>query len=144
MILKVIGRLFLVCFGFALALLVGFLTLAYLGGQLMASSLAQEYGSDVPGGALDVIGYVGFLMELFPAMTLLPVLLVVAIGEVGRLRSWMYYVLAGGAASLMVPLLYVLSYAQERDLPSSSFLLIFATAGFFGGGVYWLLAGRKA
>ena len=144
MIFQVIGRLIGIGFGFLLALLVGFATLAYLGGQLVADQMVQEYGQEVAGGALDFIGFIGFLVELYPALTLLPALLVVAIGEIGRLRSWMYYVLAGGAASLMVPLLYVVSYAQERDMPSSSFLLIFATAGFFAGGVYWLVAGRKA
>jgi len=144
MLFRLIGRLIIVTLGFALALLFGFAIMAYLGGQLLAQELAQQYGNEASGQILDFIGYIGFLVELYPAITLLPAILVVVIGEIGRLRSWMYYVLANGAASLMVPALYVASNESQRDLPSSSFLLIFATAGFGAGLVYWLIAGRKA
>lgn len=144
MIAKLFGRLVVVAIAFILALLVSFFILAYLGGQLLTETLAQEYGDALPSEALDFIGFIGFLIELYPAITLLPAVLVVAVGEIGRIRSWMYYVLAGGAASLMVPLFYVVSFATERDMPSAAFLVIFATAGFGGGVLYWLLAGRKA
>lgn len=144
MILRMMGRLIVVAIAFLLALLFSFCILAYLGGQLLSESLAREYGDALSDQALDFIGYIGFLIELYPAMTLLPAVLLIVIGEIGRLQSWMYYVLGGGAASLLVPLLYVATYAQERDMPSPTFLVIFATAGFGGGFLYWLLAGRKA
>ncbi len=144
MIARLIGRVIVVAIAFALALLVSFMILAYLGGQLLTETLAQEYGDVLNDGALDFIGFIGFVIELYPAITLLPAVLVVVIGEIGRIRSWMYYVLAGGLASLMVPLLYVSTYAAERDMPSAAFLVIFATAGFGGGLLYWLMAGRKA
>jgi len=144
MIFRLIGRLLVVAIGFILSILFSLSLLAYLGGQLLSEQLAEQYGQDLSGQALDFIGYIGFLMELYPAITLLPAILVVVIGEIGRIRSWMYYVLAGGAASLMVPLLYITTYVSERDMPSASFLIIFATAGFAGGALYWLIAGRKA
>ena len=144
MIFKLIGRLLIVTIGFILSVLVSLGLLAYLGGQLLSDQLAEQYGQDLSGQALDFIGYIGFLMELYPAITLLPAILIVAIGEIGRIRSWMYYVLASGTASLMVPLLYITTYVSERHMPSASFLIIFATAGFAGGAFYWLIAGRKA
>ena len=64
----------------------------------------------------------------------------------------MYYVLAGGAALLAVPLLarapgdLVVAPAELSTvaLPSGQYMTIFAAAGFVGGFVYWLLAGRNA
>ena len=63
----------------------------------------------------------------------------------------MYYVLAGGAALLAVPLLagapgeFAVAPADLMvALPAGQYMTIFAAAGFVGGFVYWLLAGRNA
>jgi hypothetical protein len=79
-----------------------------------------------------------------PALTALPALVGVVAGEVLRLRSWMYYVLAGGASLAAVPLLAGMPAVDLPSLPASQYMTIFAAAGFAGGFVYWLLAGRTA
>lgn len=83
-------------------------------------------------------------LGLASSATLLPALAVVLIGEVARTRSLIYYVLGGGAALAAIPLLSRLGQetAGGADLPLV--WQVFATAGFAGGLVYWLLAGRRA
>lgn len=71
-------------------------------------------------------------------LTLLPVLLVVIIGEVARIRTSIYYILGGGAALAAIPLL------GSGGIPAGPLWQVFATAGFTGGLVYWMLAGRRA
>jgi hypothetical protein len=66
------------------------------------------------------------------------------VGEALRIRSWMYYVLAGGAALTAIPLLASPPTDSLPALPAGQYMTIFAAAGFVGGFVYWLLAGRGA
>ncbi len=86
---------------------------------------------------------------LLSAMTVVPALLVVIVGEVARIRSMLYYVVGGGLAFVAVPVMA--RYGQAAAGASLSSMLpptlvwqVFATAGFLGGWVYWMLAGRKA
>ncbi len=86
---------------------------------------------------------------LISAMTVVPALLVVIVGEVARIRSMLYYVVGGGLAFVAVPVMA--RYGQAAAGASLSSMLpptlvwqVFATAGFLGGWVYWMLAGRKA
>ena len=91
-----------------------------------------------------VFGMVLFAKTVTPALTVLPALVAVVIGEVLRLRSWMYYVLAGGAALAVVPLLAAPEGADLTEIAVSPYMTIFAAAGFAGGLIYWLLAGARA
>jgi hypothetical protein len=56
----------------------------------------------------------------------------------------MYYVLAGGAAMAAIPILASPRGDQLPAIPAGQYMTIFAAAGFVGGFVYWLLAGRNA
>ena len=77
--------------------------------------------------------------------TLLPALLLVIVGEVARIRSAFYYVVGGGVALAVVPLLTRIGQPDARVLELSPVVWqVLATAGFAGGFVYWLLAGRNA
>ena len=78
----------------------------------------------------------------FSVQTLLPVLLLIIFGEVSHLRSPIYYIGGGGAAVGVIPLLAKLGQTNLPDV--ASLWQIFATAGFAGGFVYWLIAGRRA
>lgn len=149
MFFRLLGRIFMVGFGLTLSILFSFIILTYLGGSLFTEDLNQRYGSDVVTSdiettILNIIGAISFVFSLYPALSILPALLVAVIGEIGHIRSWLYYVLAGGVAALSIPLLYVLVGEAQAELPSQSFLAIFATAGFGGGLLYWLIAGRRA
>ncbi len=83
-------------------------------------------------------------LMLIASLTLIPALLVVVIGEIARIRSWIYYVASGGLALAAIPLLA--RYGQSGTITSPEALVwqVFATAGFAGGFVYWLIAGRNA
>lgn len=98
-------------------------------------------GTDSIAALIDLVwqGYI-----LASGLTLLPALAVVLVGEVGRIRSVVYYIMGGGAALAAIPLLARLGQGQELVLPAPVVLQVLATAGFAGGFVYWLLAGRRA
>ena len=92
-----------------------------------------------------VFGAVVFIATVVPALTALPALAAAVIGEVLHVRSWMYYVLAGGASLTAIPLLAGAALeGPAQSIPASEYMTIFATAGFAGGLIYWLLAGRGA
>ena len=76
--------------------------------------------------------------------TLLPALLLVIVGEVARIRSALYYVIGGGATLAVVPLMARLGEPLTVLDLSPVVWQVLATAGFAGGFVYWLLAGRNA
>jgi hypothetical protein len=79
-----------------------------------------------------------------PALTALPALVAVVVGEVMRIRAWMYYVLAGGLSLAAIPILAAPETAELPAVLTSHAMTIFATAGFAGGLLYWLLAGARA
>jgi hypothetical protein len=95
-------------------------------------------------GGEAALGFVIFAGTVAPALNALPALLALVVGEIFRIRSWMYYVLAGGASLAAVPLLVAPASADLPSILASQYITIFAAAGFAGGLVYWLLAGARA
>jgi len=76
---------------------------------------------------------------IFATFTVIPAILFAIIGEVARIRSLLYYVIGGGVSMAVTPLL-----AQGVDGGPAVVWQVFAAAGFAGGFVYWLIAGRGA
>lgn len=144
--LRLIGRLIVIGFGFFLSALAVLFILTYLGGQMLSTEMQQTQAGEpvFPEAVLDVFGALTFILAIYPAATILPAIIAIVIGEVGRIRSLLYYVIAGGLASLAIPLLYVATNSAEVDMPTNALLMVFATAGFGGGLVYWMIAGRSA
>jgi hypothetical protein len=110
--------------------------------------VGDELRAAAPGDPVIDLGAPWFGVVLFagtvaPALTALPAILAAIVGEVLRVRSWLYYVPAGGVALALVPLLTGPPPADLPTLPPGQYLTIFAAAGFAGGLVYWLLAGRR-
>ena len=62
--------------------------------------------------------------------TLLPALLLVIIGEVARIRGAFYYVIGGGAALAVVPLLTRIGHPSGILELSPAVWQVLATAGF--------------
>jgi hypothetical protein len=91
-----------------------------------------------------IFGMVMFAGTVGPALTGLPALIAVVAGEVLRVRSWMYYVVAGGLALAAIPILAAPDTAELSAVLASHAMTIFAAAGFAGGFLYWLLAGARA
>ncbi len=94
--------------------------------------------------AREVMGALTYGSVVLSALTIVPVLLLVIIGEVARIRSVLYYVVSGGVGLAGAPLLASLSMGADLGSSTASVWQVAATAGFFGGFVYWLIAGRTA
>ena len=145
MIVSIILRFIWVAVALMFAMGAGLATLFALGGLWIGDELRAAAPGDP---AIDLgapwFGAVLFAGTVAPALTALPAILAAMVGEVLRVRSWLYYVPAGGVALAVVPLLTGASPADLPTLPPGQYLTIFAAAGFAGGFVYWLLAGRRA
>ncbi len=139
--MRTLGRLLLVPLAFVVATVLAGLVLVTLGQERAMQALGGR-GPDETAidAAFDLYRLAGML---FSKTTLLPALLLVIVGEVARLRSIVYYVLGGGLALVAVPVLARLDQSGAIELPVVV-AQVFATAGFAGGFVYWLLAGRRA
>jgi hypothetical protein len=111
--------------------------------------VGDELRSAVPDDPLleqgaPIFGMVLFAGTVGPALTALPALIAVVVGEVLKIRSWMYYVPAGGAALAAIPILAAPQSLELAQVVGSPAMTVFAAAGFAGGFVYWLLAGARA
>jgi len=91
-----------------------------------------------------IVDLAALAMRLASIYTLVPALLLVIVGEVARIRSALYYVIGGGIALAIVPMLTRVNQPMTVLELSPVVWQVLATAGFAGGFVYWLLAGRNA
>ena len=134
---KTVGRLLLVPIAFLLGVVASGFVLVTLGlERLTATVHAEEPGLD----SIDqVISFINEGTALVAAFTVIPAIVFVIIGEVARIRSALYYVIGGGVSLAVMPLL-----AQGADGGPAIIWQVFAAAGFAGGFVYWLVAGRSA
>lgn len=140
MVLRAIGRLIWVPISFVIAAAAAMFVLVTLGLENITHAIHDFDEVDTMSAAYDV-AWQGTIIA--SGATLIPALLVVLVGEVARIRSWLYYMVGGGIALAIIPLL------ARVDTSTMTYALpalwhVFATAGFAGGFVYWLLAGRSA
>jgi hypothetical protein len=140
MVLKTIGRMIWVPIAVLLAAIASLAVLLTLGLETVTHAVHRLDEADTIEAAYDIF-WQGTIIA--SGATIIPALLVVIAGEVARIRSWLYYVIGGGAALTIIPLL------ARTDASTMTYSLpalwhVFATAGFAGGFVYWLLAGRNA
>lgn len=142
-----IGRALLRGLAVLFGLLIGAFTalgVLFALGTLWAGEALREAAPGDP--MMDVLAEpfaaVLFIGAVTPALTAIPGLVAAVIGEVLHIRSFIYYVVAGGLALAAIPLL--VGGGEAGGLPSSDYMTIFASAGFAGGAVYWLIAGRGA
>ncbi len=145
MISRIIFRAIVVALAFFLAALAALAVLFGLGAFWAGDELRAAAPNDpVLRDGAPIFGLMLFAGTVGPALTALPALIAVIAGEVLRLRSWMYYVVAGGLALAVIPILAAPEGAELSAILASHAMTIFATAGFAGGFVYWLLAGARA
>lgn len=143
MILRSIWRVVVVSFAVLVAVAIAAAVLVSLGLERVTQAMQ---GSDVMAANIDgAMDGLLAILRLLSAMTVLPALALVVVGEVARIRSALYYVIGGGAAMVAIPMLARIGQAGgATGGPSLLVWQVFATAGFAGGLVYWLLAGRRA
>lgn len=142
MVWRTIGRLVLIPVALLLSGLVAALVLVTLGLERITQATQGRWqDGDSIGGFYELITQGHLLLS---GLTLVPALAVVIIGEVARIRSSLYYILGGGLALVAIPLIARYGETSTLTLPATVVWQVFATAGFAGGWVYWLLAGRNA
>ncbi len=142
MILRTLGRLILVPVAFAIAAGVAILVALALGLEKITAAMAGREG-----GVETVEAYWEIAMQggvLHAGLTIVPALLIVIVGEVARIRSWLYYMIGGGLALGLLPIAMTGTLPDAAAMPPAALWQVLATAGFAGGLTYWLLAGRTA
>jgi hypothetical protein len=141
--MRTVGRILLIPFAMLAAALATATVIIVLGQEKIVQAMAGRATDEaVINAALNIFSLV---IGLASVQTLLPPLLLVIVGEVARIRSALYYVVGGGISIAIIPLLASLStpVAIASGLNPVVWQVL-ATAGFAGGFVYWLLAGRTA
>jgi hypothetical protein len=139
---RALGRIILVPLGFILASLAAVAVLFTLGMERFTHAM---HGRDVDADAISAMfGLFTDTVALFSTFTIIPAILLVIVGEVARIRSSLYYILGGGAVLAAWPLLSRLGTTAPDPAQLSVVWTVFATAGFTGGFIYWLVAGRRA
>ena len=142
MVGRMVGRLILIPVAVLLAALVSILVLVTLGLERLTQDTHVTWNDgDMIANLVELVTRGQFLAS---GLTLVPVLAVVIIGEVARFRSMLYYVLGGGLTLVAVPLLARFGGTGDVSALPTVVWQVLATAGFAGGLVYWLIAGRNA
>lgn len=139
--MRAIGRLIMVPLAFLLGAAAALFILFSLGMEKIAHAVA---GRTIDGDFSQIFEFMRQASALASAATVVPAILLVIVGEVGRIRSSAYYILGGGAALCALPLMAMAGSLSSNLSPLGTLWQVFATAGFAGGFVYWLLAGRNA
>jgi hypothetical protein len=140
--LRALGRVILLPIAFLLATMAALFVIISLGQERVVQAVTGMHTDDPPvEAAFDLLR---LALQLVSVQTLLPALLLVIIGEVARIRGIIYYVVGGGAALAIAPLLTRIGQPAGILELSPVVWQVLATAGFAGGFVYWLLAGRRA
>ena len=138
---KTVGRLILIPIAFLLAVVSAGAVAITLGLEKITHAM---YGSEQ--GMETIEAYSDLALkgwDLLAGISILPALVVVIVGEIVHIRSWLYYMIGGGAALASMPLLARMGQGAA-EMPPAALWQVLATAGFIGGLVYWLVAGRRA
>jgi len=142
MILRTLGRLILVPVAFCIAAAVSIFVALTLGLEKITAAMSGREGGTETVEAYWELAVQGGL--LLAGLTIIPALVLVIVGEVARIRSWLYYMIGGGVALGLLPIATIAGAPDLSALPPAALWQVLATAGFAGGLVYWLLAGRSA
>jgi hypothetical protein len=142
MFLSTLGRVIWVPIAFLISAMISIGVLVTLGQEQIVRALHQSRSEEDAIAALFTLASEAFLLT--SGLTVLPALLLVIVGEVARIRSALYYVIGAGVALAAMPLVLRMGQSEPGGFTSAVALQVFATAGFAGGFVYWLIAGRRA
>ncbi len=140
---KTTGRILIVIpFALLMAMLAALFVLVTLGLERVTAFLHVNAVADQDPDRFFAVLDQGLL--LVASITLIPALLIIVVGEIARIRSFVYYVVGGGLALAAIPLLARYGQSGALSSPDAVVWQLLATAGFAGGFVYWLIAGRNA
>jgi len=140
--MSLLGRILVIIFGLLIAIIVAGITLAI---GIVAPDWA---GADSDPFERVMFFAVSFFVTSFVgAVAILPAAIVIAISEVARMRSFIYYGVGGALVALASYYGSDISVQLENTTdvtPVASALQLAAAAGILGGLAYWLIAGRNA
>jgi hypothetical protein len=142
-----VNRILAVLIGFVLAVITGAITLFFVGSRWAVQEVATqmpENTDEVSRFLSEALGMFAFFFTVGPVLTLLPAIVAIVVGELARIRSVLYYVIAGGIAAAIMPLIAQPQDAAQHGAYATPYFTIMATAGFAAGLIYWLFAGRRA
>ena len=140
--MRALGRIILLPIAFVLAAVTTLFVVFSLGQERVVQAISARSPDEVPVAA--ILDIVGTALRFATVHTLVPALLLVIVGEAARIRSAVYYIVGGGVALAVVPLLTRFGEPAAVLEVAPAVWQVLATAGFAGGFVYWLLAGRTA
>ena len=140
--MRALGRIILLPIAFVLAAMATLFVVFYVGQGPVVQAISTRRPDELPVEA--ILDMVGMALRFATVHTLVPALLLVIVGEVARIRSAVYYIVGGGVALAVVPLLTRMGQPTTAVELSPVVWQVLATAGFAGGFVYWLLGGRTA
>lgn len=132
-----------VLFGFAVACLVaGVATVAFVVTPADIANLPAEAQTERLGNA----GVLALLAATHSAIFAFPFALIgIGVGELWRMRSWLYYVLVAVAISVGgLAAIRLNEVPGQPSIVNEYALGAFLTVGILSGLAYWLLAGRCA
>src|SRR3981189_2237946 len=139
--MALIGRLFVILFGFLAACLVGGMIVV---GAVLFPEFSDLGSGPVDSGALNIVLGLGFIFV--SGFALLPAMIVVLITEAFYVRGALTYAIGGGVVGLACYLGLI-----PFDPATLSFdgivrrhLEIMTGAGIVAGLAYWMIAGRNA
>jgi hypothetical protein len=141
--MRLIGRVFVIFFAFLIASMAAGITIA-LG--LLAGEWDLLQADPVAQGAFWVTSAVG--TSFAGAAGFMPLLLVAILAEAFRLRSAIFYALAGIGIALLAYYAWGFGNPYEESIdeagPIARGIELVVAAGVVFGLTYWLIAGRKA
>jgi hypothetical protein len=139
--MSLIGRLFVILFGFLAASLVAG---AIVVGAVLFPALSDFADGPIDPSALNIV--LGFGFIFVSGFALLPAMIVVAITEAFYIRGALTYAVGGGVVGLACYLgLVPFDPATLRfDGIVRRHLEIMTGAGIVAGVIYWMIAGRNA
>lgn len=147
--LRTLSRLIIVILALILAAISALASFAYM--MVLFSKNSGEGQLDKLlnlEGLETLLDYTVFMTGTGGIILIVPAILLALIGETVRIRSWLYYIIGGGLAIVVIPFMMQAELTQADiktfSQASGRYLSILLTSGFVMGFVYWLIAGRKA
>src|SRR5476651_1090298 len=140
--MSVLGRLIVIFFGLILAIMAAGIALAI---GIISPDWASS-DSD-PFERVSFFIFAFFATSFVGAAATLPALVLIVFAEAARMRSLLYYGVAGAVVRLAAYFGSDVSARLENTtdvVPVGHALQLAAAAGIIGGLVYWLIAGRRA
>jgi hypothetical protein len=140
-----IGRIVVVFFAVMLASMAAGVAIAM---GLLGPAWHGMSGDVVERGVFTFVAFAGTLFT--GAVTLLPLVILIALAEAFKIRSFLIYAVAGAAMMLAGYLGSGLAPPNNQESidrpppPFSHNTTVAAAAGVVFGSVYWLIAGRRA